>query len=186
MERASNRAGTGVLEDRAEIFDVLMRYCRAMDRVDEQLATSVWHEHATVDYDGVFSGTAADFVTWVTAAHKSLDGHVHQLANVSIELAGDRAVTESYVTVVLWTRPDAQGEQLEHVVRGRYLDRWERRDARWAIGHREFVADLSSTRQLARRDIGRGGSRDRSDPSYRLLAPDRGGDDGAVARPSVR
>ena len=86
-----------------------------------------------------------------------------------LELDGDRASSESYVTVVLWTKPDAAGRQRELVGRGRYLDRWSRRGGRWAIDHRIHLLDLSSSLPLERADVSAGSSRDERDLSFALL-----------------
>ena len=98
-----------------------------------------------------------------------MERHSHQITNVLIELDGDRAVSESYVTVVLWTRPDAEGRQSELVGRGRYLDRWERRGGVWAIEHRVHLLDLSSEFELGRADVSEGSRRDERDRSFELL-----------------
>jgi hypothetical protein len=74
------------------------------------------------------------------------------------------------VTVVLWTRPDAEGRQTELLGRGRYLDRWEKRAGVWAIEHRIHVLDLSSEFPLARAEVSEGSSRDGADLSAGFFA----------------
>jgi len=102
-----------------------------------------------------------------------MDRHSHQITNILIELDGDAAASESYVTVALRTKPDA-GKATQIEARGRYADRWSRRDGRWAIDHRHFVADLTimqATPPLATQaDESR---RDRTDPSYEVLTDER-------------
>jgi hypothetical protein len=150
---------------RSEIHAVLMRYCRALDRMDRELASTVWHPNGTADYGGYFEGTGEAFLDWVWEGHARLDAHAHQITNVLIEVDGDRAASESYVTVVLRGNPAGTGTYAFAEI-GRYLDRWERREGRWAIVARVYVADLP--------DFAGGGAtfaesrsrRDRSDPSY--------------------
>ena len=158
------------LLDRQAIRDVLSRYCRGLDRMDRPLADTVWHEGGTAFYDGIFEGTGAGFLDWVWESHAAMDRHSHQITNVLIELDGDRATSESYVTVVLWTKPDAEGNQLELVGRGRYLDRWEKRDGAWGITERTHLLDMSSAFPLGRADVSEGSTRDREDLSYGFLA----------------
>lgn len=158
-----------LLDERA-IRDVLARYCRGLDRMDKQMAYAVWHEGATAFYDGIFEGSGRGFIDWVWQAHAAMERHSHQITNVLIELAGDRANVESYVTVVLWTRPDANGRQKELVGRGRYLDRFARRQGRWAIEHRVHLLDMSSEYDLVRADVSEGSSRDATDLSFELFA----------------
>lgn len=157
------------LLDRQAITDVLHRYCRAMDRIDRGLALSCWHEGAAVDYGDAFRGGATDFVDWVCRVHEEVfAAHSHQITNVILRLDGPRAVSESYVTVALRTR-GGEGDPVDIVGRGRYLDRWSRRDGAWAIEHRRHVTDLQSVRPATDIAGAAAARRDRSDPSYDLM-----------------
>ncbi len=139
------------------ITEQLYRYCRALDRFDKGLALQCWHEGGSADYGAdIYQGTGDGFVEWVWVVHEQgFSTHSHQITNVLIEVDGDTAVSEAYVTVALRPR---QGDDL--VDRGRYLDRWEQRDGRWAIVARRFVSDFSGAP---------GASRDRTDPSWELF-----------------
>ena len=55
------------------------------------------------------------------------------------------------------------------VNRGRYLDRWQRRDDRWAIVHREHVLDMQSFTKLKKGNPNEESRRDPQDPSYQFL-----------------
>ena len=158
------------LIDKQAIRDVLSRYCRGLDRMDKEMAYAVWHERGTAFYDGIFEGTGHGFIDWVWEAHAGMERHSHQITNVLIELDGDRAASESYVTVALWTRPDADGKQNELVGRGRYLDRWEKRGDVWAIEHRIHLLDMSTVLPLTRDDTSAGASRDEKDLSFEFIA----------------
>lgn len=157
------------LLDKQAIRDVLSRYCRGLDRMDKEMAYAVWHPDGTAFYDGIFEGTGHGFVDWVWEAHAAMERHSHQITNVLIELDGDRASSESYVTVVLWTLPNAEGKQFELVGRGRYLDRWQRRNGAWAIEHRIHLLDLSSSFLLERADVSEGATRDERDLSFEFI-----------------
>ena len=54
-----------------EITAVLMRYCRALDRMDRQLAATIWHADGTADYRGIFHGLGSEFIDWVWQVHAS-------------------------------------------------------------------------------------------------------------------
>jgi hypothetical protein len=158
-----------------QIRDAHSRYCRAMDRRDEALAASIWHADGTADYGEIFRGTGAGFATWVTETHANFDRHSHQITNVLVEVApsGEEAVSEAYVTVALWTRPDTMGAVTQVTSRGRYLDYWTRRDGRWGIAERLYVEDFTTGQQLSADEVypaGRESRRDRDDPSYALFA----------------
>jgi hypothetical protein len=163
-----------VMLTKQDIRDALSRYCRAMDRRDEPLAAGVWHVEGTADYGDIFRGTGAEFATWVTATHGGFDRHSHQITNLLVEVGstGDAAVSEAYVTVALWTAPDANGGVTQILSRGRYLDKWERR-GRWGIVDRHYVEDYTTTQQLTASEVSpasRDSRRDHDDPSYFLFA----------------
>ena len=99
------------LLDKDAIRDVLHNYCRALDRMDKPLARSVWHEDGTAHYHDIYEGSGYGFVDWVWTAHAAMARHSHQIANSRIRIDGDQAVSEAYVTVALWTLPDAEGKQ---------------------------------------------------------------------------
>lgn len=154
------------------ITEVAYRYCRAIDRLDRDLALSCWHDGASVDYGASYQGPATGFVDWAWPIHReSFVAHSHQITNLLVEIRGDRAASEAYATVVLRAgTPPAR--VLDIVGRGRYLDRWSKRDGIWAIDHRHHVTDLRSTYAVP----AAGGvpepppsHRDASDPSYELF-----------------
>ncbi len=152
------------------IRDVLSRYCRGLDRMDKEMAYATWHEDGTALYVDMYDGTGRGFVDWVWKAHEPMECHSHQITNCLVEVAGDTATSESYVTVVLWMHPEASGERTEIVARGRYLDRWSRRDGRWAIDHRTHVADTQTFTVLTKQQQATPqGSRDESDLSFELI-----------------
>jgi hypothetical protein len=130
--------------DRIEIEDVLHRYCRGIDRCDEKILRSVYHEGA-VDDHGVFKGDASDFAAFILPILEgNYEATQHHLTNIRIELNGDSARAETYY--VAFHRSDSQ-HALEQSG-GRYLDRFERRDGRWAIVDRLVVMDWIQTESL--------------------------------------
>jgi hypothetical protein len=162
-----------VLLAKQAITEVLYRYCRALDRMDRDAALAIWHPGGTADYRPFFQGTGAEFVDWVWVQHEGMTGHSHQITNALVEVDGDTAVSESYVTVTLQSAagPDRTAET---VVRGRYLDRWSLRDGRWAVDERRHVPDLQSVtlHDAAMTGIDKhegGSSRDGNDPSRDFL-----------------
>ncbi len=155
-----------------QIYDVLCNYCRALDRMNKELAYAVWHEDGTALYHDMYEGTGRGFVDWVWQAHDAMERHSHQLANSLIDVTGHTASSETYVTVTLWTLPNEQGEQQEIIGKGRYLDRWSKRTGKWAIDHREHVLDLQSVCDLKRGFVSLESKRNRTDPSFEFLSND--------------
>jgi hypothetical protein len=156
------------LADRQAITEVIYRYCRAMDRIDEELGYSVFHEDATADYGAeIYQGSGRGFIDDVSAHHRRALVHHHQVANILIELDGDRAGSESYVVAEM--RVGAEDQPRQITTWGRYLDRWSRRDGRWAIDKRLVIRDFSDVREVTPTPLPPRIPRDRSDPSYAIL-----------------
>ncbi|NMI01125.1 nuclear transport factor 2 family protein [Pseudonocardia acidicola] len=125
------------LRDRQEILDCLMRYSRGVDRLDRDLLLSVYHEDA-IDDHGMFVGDREEFADWVVGMHGSTHlSHQHCLFNHTCELDGDVAHTETYY---MFCGMNREGTPLA-MSGGRYVDRFERRDGRWAIAARVCVRD---------------------------------------------
>jgi hypothetical protein len=161
------------LHDRQAIIEVLYGYSRAMDRMDRPLALSVFHPDATLQYAHIVLPSREAFVDWVWGIHEALVRHSHQNSNVLIELDGDRAASETYVHAYLCSALDDGRIQMRSV-KGRYLDRWERRAGKWAIVRREYVHEFEDVREMENLvpDDATPSRRDRSDPSYALFARD--------------
>lgn len=157
------------LDERA-IHTQLNNYCRAMDRCDVELGCAVFHDDAVLDYGAIFRGAPRDFVTQTLRAHFSLETHLHRISNITIAVNGDRAGSEAYVDAIF--RGAAEGRAFEIRSCGRYIDRWEKRDGRWAISKRQYVHAIDSVGPaLEKQRFESAGARDLSDPSYTVLAP---------------
>jgi hypothetical protein len=139
-----------------------------MDRRDDELGCAVWHQDGTADYGaGVFQGKGRDFVAQVSRNHLRRTVHSHQIGTVGIVVNGDHAASEAYATIRLRTAV-ADGFTEELYV-GRYLDRWSRRDGRWAIDHRVWVLDFDEADRPVAARLPSGSSRDAGDPSYAVF-----------------
>jgi hypothetical protein len=157
------------IADRQAITEQLYRYCRSMDRRDIALGHSVFHEDSTADYGpGSWVGSGRGFIDHVAELHaRDFDAHSHQITNVIINLDGDRASSESYVTVALRYTEDGQPKLFR--VWARYLDKWSRRDGHWAIDNRLLIIDVDELRDVAPRSASYRGARGPTDPSYAVL-----------------
>lgn len=163
------------LADRADIGDCIERYARGMDRRDRDLLRSAYHDGAIDDHVG-FVGEVDDFIDWAFAYHSTQTRYQHYLLNHTAEIDGDTAHAETYYLFVGTDREPANHMTISG---GRYVDRLERRDGRWAIAARvcvvEWITESSST--ITEDVIGmlssaRRPTKDRTDPSYaRPLVP---------------
>lgn len=154
--------------DRDAITDLIYRYCRAVDRLDHALGYTIWHADGTADYgEDVYQGGGHGFVDFVIGQHGQTLAHSHQVTNIVLELEGDRAASEAYHIAALRIM---RGEQtFEITVRGRYIDRWSKRDGLWGIDHRLTIRDFDDIRPVTPMSTENLGRRDPSDPSYAAL-----------------
>ena len=144
---AMTDTGFQELIDKAAIERVLYDYCSGIDRCDEALLRSVYHDDAYDDH-GVYRGDASGFVTFALKALERDLATQHLVSNVRIDLAGDRATCESYLLGRHLREIDGRRHLLTYA--GRYLDRFERRDGRWAIAHRLVVVDWDRAEPIER------------------------------------
>lgn len=131
------------LLDRQEILDCIYRYCRGVDRLDAELVATAYHPDA-IDHHGVFCGTVPEFIEWAFAGHRAAHhGHHHYVMNHTCDLDGDTAHTETYY---IFAGQNVRGTPYT-LHGGRYVDRFERRNGRWAIAYRtsllEWVGGLT-------------------------------------------
>lgn len=148
-----------LLLDKQAINDVLVRYCRGVDRLDPELILSCYHPDAYDDH-GTVRGTPADLVGMLTDNAHRVSFMEHKLSNVYLEIDGDVAWSECYSGLHI-QRGDIVGEAF-----GRFIDRFERRNGEWRIARRKVTLEWASP-ELGY-DPGEfvQGRRDRTDPSY--------------------
>lgn len=125
------------LLDREAIRDCLSRYCRGIDRIDEQALRSAYWPDAT-DCHGAWNGSATGFIDQALARMRPGGRRVHQVTNVLIDLHADAAGVES-AFFALQAAAAAPGR--ETFLAGRYVDRFERRGGEWRIAARTVVYD---------------------------------------------
>jgi len=125
------------LLDRQEIQDVLHRYSRAVDRADVALLRSCYHPDATEDHGGVYSGSAAAYVNGLEGLLPRAGVMNHLVTNVLVEFRDETAArVEAYI--LTFARIKKDGEKFDTLTLARTVDRFERRDGRWAIAARRM------------------------------------------------
>jgi len=142
------------------ITEVIFRYARALDRMDEALLRSVFHPGSRHShfYEGPSSDPGipsskeapGDFVAFALGVLSAYSRTHHQMGNTLIQMEGDSAATvETYFTAHHRMRargdelaPDnAYDTEMDYFVGGRYLDRFENRDGHWKIVQRTGMTD---------------------------------------------
>jgi ketosteroid isomerase-like protein len=122
-----------------EIVEVLHRYARGIDRCDEALLRSCFHEDATHDHG--FQGRSQDFCAYALKYVGTMNRSAHMVTNILIELKGDRAACECHFMAHLRSN-DAKGEK-NRFVKGRYLDLFEKRGGAWKIARRTGLNEFA-------------------------------------------
>ncbi|MGE0667114.1 MAG: nuclear transport factor 2 family protein [Sphingomonadales bacterium] len=158
--------------DKQAIAEVMMTYCRALDRLDEDLLRSVFHPDSRHDhgFKGPSSDPAAkgkdgqpgDFVGYALGVLSRMTRTHHQLGNIFVEVqpGGTVAYTEAYFTAYHRMRakgdpkagPNAWDTEMDWFVAGRYMDRMEKRDGVWKIARRTATTDWQRIEPPAAQD----------------------------------
>lgn len=183
------------IRDRQKISDLVLDYCRGVDRLDDALLRSTYWPDA-IDNHGARDENAMVFCDRVLPLlREHASSTMHLVANCRLDLNGDQASGETYVVayhVLKSARsldifvgpdsaqriredfPDASAEApFEYHAGARYLDRFERRDGEWRIAYRGLVFEWTQAHPasvslgLLARARGR---RDPSDASYGVFA----------------
>lgn len=155
------------LADRFAINDVILRWCRAVDRLDVEALRDLYHEDG-IDNHGAYQGGVEGLINWVRTRHKGIEVSSHQVSNVLIEFAGpDVALVETYIRVIQTYPPEAR-ESLAQLIgsagdasdsnadlvfftTSRYVDKFERRNGVWRIQERNVIDDWSRVIPMASR-----------------------------------
>ncbi|CAN5259655.1 hypothetical protein BH09ACT10_BH09ACT10_26300 [soil metagenome] len=160
------------LAARQEIYDVMLRYCRGIDRLDEALVRSCYHEGA-IDNHGLYNGSVDLFISNAFPRQRKLLVAQHMVQNFTVEFAGDAAVVETYALATERRRND-DDSMTDTVVGLRYVDRFELRGGAWLIVRRTVVIEWTRDHQvdegwLQGAEFTRG-KRDTTDKIYEELA----------------
>ena len=161
--------GLAMLRAERDIRRQLSTYSRGVDRFDPDVWKAAWHSDATFGYEGEIDGRAHDMAFVMTFGHYKWVAHSHMSMRPAIRVRDDTAVSETLNFAVLHGYRDTTGRSVQDHFRGRYLDRWEKRDGRWAIARR-FNPRGGKWQQTVDSEVGTLMRRDRSDPSYALFA----------------
>ncbi len=161
--------------DEFQLRKLVHAYCRAVDRGDFAQLKKLYH-HDAVDAHGEFSaGTADDFVNQLAAARPYIRSMQHNITTVNFAISGRVAEGEIY-TIAIHTLVGS-GRDLDVVVGGRYLDKYEKRDGVWKIIERTIVTDWAHVNDPSSADLSHPitkgtlkGTLDANDPSYRFFS----------------
>ena len=134
------------LLDKQDIYELMCRYCRGVDRMDKELTLSCFWPGAIDVHVGkggrLHTGTAEAFFDHEWEGFKEFTASQHYLCNMLIEVDGDQALAETYQFSFYWKAP-GDDPALNWQNCNRYHDRFEKRDGEWRILRREFYRNFS-------------------------------------------
>jgi SnoaL-like domain len=175
------------LGDRFAIQDIIVRWCRTIDRLDLEKLEDLYHPDATEDHL-MYKGDIKGYLAGLRGRQESIECMSHFVSNILIEFAGaDVAVAETYCFAIMRfkegvtlppfvnvpvVRPDSKVDLLGH---SRYVDRFERRNGEWRIANRVVVSEWVRFSEVpagspALNPAWTLGHRDRSDPLWAARA----------------
>lgn len=137
MAKSQDAAMAELLDEHA-IRNVVLRYCRGVDRMDRELVRSCFHDDAEDDH-GNFRGSVDELLDWMWQLLAEYDSTMHFVGNQLVELRGDVARAETYG--IAFHRGDPSKPHRNLVSGFRYIDRFERRAGEWRIAKRTVATE---------------------------------------------
>lgn len=121
--------------DRNEVYDLVVRYARALDERNWELLESCFLPDAKYLYPNGSSGSAAEIVERCSNALTRLDASQHLLGNIEITVDGDTASTIVYFQAQHVKMGTPGGNTF--IIAGSYRDRVVRTPGGWKIAQRD-------------------------------------------------
>jgi hypothetical protein len=141
--------------DELEIRRLVENWVIWRDAGDWERLRTIWHDDGRMMATW-FQGSAADFVRVSREGFERGVRILHFLGGTSVEVVGDRAVSQAKMTIT--QRAEVDGVECDVVCTGRFYDFFERRD-RWGLVLRQPIyeqARLSPLDPSAHLELDRG------------------------------
>ncbi len=122
--------------ERLAISDLLQNWAVWRDAGDWQRFQTVWHPDGWMMATW-FQGPAADFIRVSQEGWAKGVSILHFLGGISIDLAGNRAISQTKMTIS--QRAPVQGIACDVVCTGRFYDFLEKRDGKWGMVIRQPI-----------------------------------------------
>ncbi len=123
-------------EDRLALRELLENWVVWRDAGDWTRFRSVWHDDGRMMATW-FQGTADEFIAVSRKGFENGVRILHFLGGTSIDLAGDRAIAQTKMTIS--QRARVEGVACDVVCTGRFYDFLERRGGRWGLVLRQPI-----------------------------------------------
>jgi hypothetical protein len=128
--------GGEMADDRQAIRDLIENWAVWRDAGDWERFATVWHDDARMMATW-FQGSAADFIRVSREGFDRGVSILHFLGGTSIDLAGERAIAQTKMTIS--QRAEVDGVLCDVVCTGRFYDFLERRAGRWGLVLRQPI-----------------------------------------------
>jgi len=125
-----------MLDDRSAIRELLENWAVWRDAGDWERFRTVWHEDGWMSATW-FQGPAADFIRVSREGWDKGVSILHFLGGISIDLAGDRAISQTKMTIS--QRALVHDVACDVVCTGRFYDFLEKRHGRWGVVWRQPI-----------------------------------------------
>jgi SnoaL-like domain len=161
--------------DEHQLQKLVHTYCRAVDRGDIDGLRNLYHHDAVDAHGGFSAGTAEQFLQQLATARPHIRYMQHNITTVNFAVNGNAAEGEIY-TIAVHTLA-ASGRDIDVIIGGRYLDKYEKREGVWKIAERTIVTDWAQVRDPSTMELNHPitkdtlkGSLDANDPSYQFFS----------------
>lgn len=120
--------------DKLAIRETVENWVVWRDAGDWERFATVWHEEGWMTATW-FQGPYTDFIAISKKAFEQGVNILHSLGGWSCDIAGDRAISQTKMTIL--QRGQIDGVAVDVACWGRFYDFFEKRDGRWAIVRRQ-------------------------------------------------
>lgn len=134
-------------QDRRAIEALLLNYSWAIDSKDWELLRRCFTTDCSVSYGNGDSphpggaakfGNSGDLVDYISRTHQPLDGSLHRMTNIAIQVTGDdTATSRTYGDNLLVLKSHPDGPFYESA--GYYTDEHIKQDGEWRIRSRRYT-----------------------------------------------
>lgn len=158
------------------IRDLVLQFCRAVDRGDVALARTLYENDALDEHGFNRTNTAQEFLDSIESMEAQLAVIQHNITNHLIRITGPRSA-EGEAYIIAYHRSESEDSAYLLITGGRYLDRYSKRGGQWKIAHRKCVIDWAQDMTVPARlrddsitaNVATG-RMDADDPSYGFFA----------------
>lgn len=161
--------------DEFQLRKLVHGYCRAVDRGDLANLRRLYHEDAEDDHGAFSAGSVSAFLDELAASRPYIRSMQHHVTTMNFAIDGDTAEGEIY-SIATHTL-DSGGRDVDVVVGGRYLDKYEKCSGSWKFIERTIVTDWAEVNDPSTVDLShpitrasRKGAPDVNDPSHQFFS----------------